>query len=107
MDVSSNNAQDWIVAMGNEAGGEHCLDLCFVRRSERCNQRCPRASHSPPSAVTFADLDSMVSALALAYTLSHDLKNPQKAVALLQTEQGELTARCSALGFRAHRLLSP
>lgn len=50
-----------------------------------------------------ADLDSMVSALALAYTLSHDSKNPQKAVALLQTEQGtpSLNARRSSL---AHHL---
>ncbi|ORY73858.1 hypothetical protein BCR35DRAFT_306970 [Leucosporidium creatinivorum] len=39
------------------------------------------------------DLDSMVSALALAYTLSHDSKNPQKAVALLQTEQDALYLR--------------
>lgn len=32
----------------------------------------------------------MVSALALAYTFSHDAEKPQKAVALLQTEQGAL-----------------
>ncbi|POY70886.1 hypothetical protein BMF94_6063 [Rhodotorula taiwanensis] len=52
-DLKNNDADDWIIVMGNEAG----------------------------------DLDSLVSAMALSYMYNH-LDKPQKAVALLQTEQG-------------------
>lgn len=38
----------------------------------------------------------MVAALALAYTFTHDKDDPKKAVALLQTEQGEFGIRRSA-----------
>ncbi|KAK4046695.1 hypothetical protein OIV83_005898 [Microbotryomycetes sp. JL201] len=58
--LSNNQAQDWVICMGNEAG----------------------------------DTDSMVAALALAYTFSHDKENPhRKAVALLQTELDALYLR--------------
>lgn len=51
--LRNNDADDWVIVMGNEAG----------------------------------DLDSLVSALTLSYLYNH-LETPQKAVALLQTEQG-------------------
>ncbi|GAA5977572.1 hypothetical protein JCM10908_005025 [Rhodotorula pacifica] len=57
-DLRNNNADDWIIVMGNEAG----------------------------------DLDSLVSALTLSYLYNH-LEKPQKAVALLQTEQDALDLR--------------
>ncbi|GAA6017578.1 hypothetical protein JCM8202_000339 [Rhodotorula sphaerocarpa] len=57
-DLRSNNADDWVIVMGNEAG----------------------------------DLDSLVSALTLSYLFNH-LDKPQKAVALLQTEQDALDLR--------------
>lgn len=40
------------------------------------------------------DLDSLVSALALSYVYTHQ-PEPQKAVALLQTEEGELACLSS------------
>lgn len=57
--LRNNNADDYIVVMGNEAG----------------------------------DLDSLVSAVALSFMYNH-LDPPQKAVALLQTEQGESSSSC-------------
>ncbi|BGP01807.1 hypothetical protein JCM10021v2_005513 [Rhodotorula toruloides] len=56
--LRNNNADDYIVVMGNEAG----------------------------------DLDSLVSAVALSFMYNH-LDPPQKAVALLQTEQDALDLR--------------
>jgi hypothetical protein len=41
------------------------------------------------------DLDSLVSAMALSFTYNH-LEPPQKAVALLQTDQGEFFSSFSA-----------
>ncbi|GAA6061299.1 hypothetical protein JCM10212_005413 [Sporobolomyces blumeae] len=57
-DLRNNNATEWTVVMGNEAG----------------------------------DLDSLVSALALAYAFTHS-DPPRKAIALLQTEQDALDLR--------------
>ncbi|KWU41803.1 DHH phosphoesterase [Rhodotorula sp. JG-1b] len=56
--LRNNDADDWVIVMGNEAG----------------------------------DLDSLVSALTLSYLYNH-LETPQKAVALLQTEQDALDLR--------------
>ncbi|GAA5873481.1 hypothetical protein JCM3774_002428 [Rhodotorula dairenensis] len=56
--LRNNDADDWIIVMGNEAG----------------------------------DLDSLVSAITLSYLYNH-LETPQKAVALLQTEQDALDLR--------------
>lgn len=56
--LENDNAQDWTIVMGNEAG----------------------------------DLDSLVSALAYSWHLSH-LNHPKKAVALLQTEEDALDLR--------------
>ncbi|GAA6019243.1 hypothetical protein JCM10207_005051 [Rhodosporidiobolus poonsookiae] len=56
--LRKNQAKEWIVVMGNEAG----------------------------------DLDSLVSAMALSFMYNH-LDPPQKAVALLQTEQDALDLR--------------
>lgn len=79
--LRNNDADDWVIVMGNEAG----------------------------------DLDSLVSALTLSYLYNH-LETPQKAVALLQTEQGAcslwlprlLAKRTSTLsgwlGYRRSRL---
>ncbi|GAA5960584.1 hypothetical protein JCM3765_005864 [Sporobolomyces pararoseus] len=71
-DLRNNNASDWTVVMGNEAG----------------------------------DLDSLVSALALAYAFTHT-DPPQKAIALLQTEQDALDLRPeNALSLHYSRMSS-
>ncbi|GAA5916729.1 uncharacterized protein JCM6883_000092 [Sporobolomyces salmoneus] len=71
-DLRNNNASDWVVVMGNEAG----------------------------------DLDSLVSALALAYAFTHT-ETPQKAIALLQTEQDALDLRPeNALSLHYSRMSS-
>ncbi|GAA5940531.1 uncharacterized protein JCM15063_002364 [Sporobolomyces koalae] len=71
-DLRGNNASDWVVVMGNEAG----------------------------------DLDSLVSALALAYAFTHS-DPPQKAIALLQTEQDALDLRPeNALSLHYSRMSS-
>lgn len=78
-DVKHNRAQDWIVVTGNEAGGTlnqgispHLVDVQLVWR---------------------ADLDSLVSAVAIAYDLAHTKHNVQKAVALLQVEESAIDLR--------------
>jgi len=58
-DLKNNEAQDWIIVAGNEAG----------------------------------DLDSMVSAIALAYDISHTKHKPAKAVSLLQVRNSAIDLR--------------
>ncbi|GAA6015319.1 hypothetical protein JCM11491_001010 [Sporobolomyces phaffii] len=71
-DLRNNDASEWTVVMGNEAG----------------------------------DLDSLVSALALAYAFTHT-EPPQKAIALLQTEQDALDLRPeNALSLHYSRMSS-
>lgn len=77
--LRANDANDWIIVLGNEAGK---LSLSRMAHEHRADSLY----------ATIGDTDSMVSALAYAYHLTH-LEKPLKAVALLQTSADALELR--------------
>lgn len=82
-DLRNNDASDWTVVMGNEAGDldSYVFPFHLELLSEKFRRKAERA--------LCEFCHRLVSALALAYAFTHS-DPPVKAIALLQTEQGEL-----------------
>lgn len=74
-DMRANKADDWVIVLGNEGGGA----FSTIKRTSK-------------GLTKLADTDSMVSALAWAYHLTH-LEPRQKACAVLQTVEDALDLR--------------
>lgn len=78
-DLKANKAHDWVVVTGNEAGGwDNIIHVRACRTADLAS---------------WTDLDSLVSAIALAYDLAHTKHVQQKAVALLQVENSAIDLR--------------
>lgn len=82
-DLRNNDASDWTVVMGNEAGD---LDSSVF---QSISNYFPEKFRRKAERALCEIWHRLVSALALAYAFTHS-DPPVKAIALLQTEQGEL-----------------
>lgn len=102
-ELSDGCANEWIIVMGNEAGGQ----------CQECQCKLPSANLTP-SLLRQSDTDSMAAAIAWAYHLTHSGARSQKAISLLQTvedaldlrPENQLALERASMGARHRDLLS-